>query len=575
MKNLFFLALILFAQSSWSYQNTPKDGGVWFALDQISEVPTADPKGGFKSQNLKLNELVKKFKITQVSNPFPSSRNPDLKKVIELRCSECDLNLLKKQLSEAGFGNSKRPVEIVPVYQGLIVPNDDGLASPNDYALKLIGAQCAWDITIGNPNVAVALSDLNFFADANNGGVHEELANKVVYYDPTNTASRAHGTMVSILAAGNTNNKVGNSSIGFNSSLALYGLHPDQVLKAAQAGHKIINMSWGTCSNSVYIQQVMTEAYNLGSFLVAAAGNGAVTCNAADALVYPAAMENVFSVTSIGPKDNHEKYPGYPFTTHQHNPKVDLSAPGYDVATSPKSGFYTTNDGTSLAAPIVSGTVALMLAVNPSLTNSEIEQILKSTAVPIDQLNPNYAGLIGAGRLNACAAVTAAKNKAGLKAFARIKNACYREKVIAFVDVVGGVRPYSFSWSNGSTSESLIGLAPGIYSVTVTDANGQKTTVSVNVPATMNFTGVITHSIDNLNNGAIQLSVTGQTPQSFLWKSASGFTASTKDISGLSPSSYTATVTSDQGCKLSKTFTVKKIIKADPRTNGISFDTAQ
>ena len=66
------------------------------------------------------------------------------------------------------------------------------------------------------------------------------------------------------------------------------------------------------------------------------------------------------------------------------------------------------------AAPFVSGTVALMLAVNPCLSNDDINHILKVTSVNVDALNPNYIGLIGEGRLNAAAAVEMA---AGYNAF--------------------------------------------------------------------------------------------------------------------------------------------------------------
>jgi serine protease AprX len=64
--------------------------------------------------------------------------------------------------------------------------------------------------------------------------------------------------------------------------------------------------------------------------------------------------------------------------------------------------FYTTSTGTSFAAPQVTGTIALMLEVNPDLTPSEVRDILQRTATPIA---PYYAHEVGAGMLNAHAAV--------------------------------------------------------------------------------------------------------------------------------------------------------------------------
>jgi subtilisin family serine protease len=73
---------------------------------------------------------------------------------------------------------------------------------------------------------------------------------------------------------------------------------------------------------------------------------------------------------------------------------------------------YTTGNGSSFAAPYVSGTIALMLSVNNCLTSEQVEMILKSTCVNIDAQNPSYVGLLGAGRLNAGAAVAMAASYA-------------------------------------------------------------------------------------------------------------------------------------------------------------------
>jgi hypothetical protein len=216
-----------------------------------------------------------------------------------------------------------------------------------------------------------------------------------------------------------------------------------------------------------------------------------------------------------------------------------------------------------------------MLAVNPSLTNPEIEQILKSTSLFIDNLNPNYAGLIGAGRLDSCRAVAEAKRRADLNATVSISPICSQEQITADLEVTGGVEPYTYSWSNGATTEDLSGAAPGIYSVTVTDATGLKTTISATIPDIFKVTGVITNATNNQSTGAINLTVSGQAPQSFLWKAAGGFTASTEDISGLLPRKYSVTVKSVNGCKVEKTYSVLNKIRIKPRTDGASFDPAQ
>jgi hypothetical protein len=116
--------------------------------------------------------------------------------------------------------------------------------------------------------------------------------------------------------------------------------------------------------------------------------------------------------------------------------KPDLLAPGVGIESlsDPSSAFYTTQSpyllegtvpttylpylsqsGTSMAAPVVSGTVALMLQANPSLTPNQVKAILQYTA----QVYPRYDPLTeGAGFLNAKGAVTLARDiAAGTPAF--------------------------------------------------------------------------------------------------------------------------------------------------------------
>ena len=292
--------------------------------------------------------------------------------------------------------------EIGPHYETLFTPDDFSLAFANDYALNLINATQAWDVTHGNSSIIIAISDQNFQP------YHEELTGKVHHYDTTNTQSNVHGTAVAVTAAGNTDNTIGKSAIGYNSGLALYQMNYNDIVAASNEGYRVINTSWTSgCFQSSYVQQIVDEVYANGSIIVAAAGNGA-TCSGPSNLVYPAACDHVISVTGIGETDNHERIPGDSLSTFQHNATVDISAPGILVPVTIGNGSYIVANGTSFAAPLVSGTIALMLSVDSCLTFEDIETILYSTAVDIDALNPSYAGKLGHGRLDAGAAVTMA-----------------------------------------------------------------------------------------------------------------------------------------------------------------------
>ena len=386
MKKLFITISTLISLNLFS-QN-----GVWITSEDINAVQASE-------------EFQKIFKDSKndfvIKKAFPSSKNEDLQKVYEITCDRCtDYDLYSYMNKVPGF----KGIEYVPEYETLEMPNDYNLTYSNNWALDLIGAQGAWDLTTGNPLLNVAISDQNYYQN------HEELTGKINYYDAANTQPRTHGTAVATIVAGNTNNAIGNSSIGYNTTVNLYRMNYNEALMASYAGAKVINLSWSSgCSFNTYAQSAIDEIWNNGTFIIASAGNGS-TCGNPDALVYPAAYNHVFSVTSIGKYDNIERSIGNSNTRHQTNSSVDLCAPGFDVPLTIAPGTYITGSGTSFAAPYVTGTVALMLSVNEELTPDEIEIILKTTAINIDAINPLYIGRIGSGRLNSADAVRIAYN---------------------------------------------------------------------------------------------------------------------------------------------------------------------
>jgi bacillopeptidase F len=90
--------------------------------------------------------------------------------------------------------------------------------------------------------------------------------------------------------------------------------------------------------------------------------------------------------------------------------KPDLSAPGDLVLSSVPGGFYQEWSGTSMASPHVAGTVALMLQAHPGLSFGDVQSILWQTSV--DRGAAGYDYVYGYGRLDALAAVTAARVEA-------------------------------------------------------------------------------------------------------------------------------------------------------------------
>ena len=113
----------------------------------------------------------------------------------------------------------------------------------------------------------------------------------------------------------------------------------------------------------------------------------------------------------------------------------------------------------------------------------------------------------------------------------------------------GGVAPYTYSWSNGATTEDLTGLSAGSYTGTVTDSNG---CIAVGGPIVIAEPDSIAASATTVDisasgatDGSIDLTVTGGTPSyTFSWDNG----ATTEDISGLAAGTYEVTITDSNGC---------------------------
>ena len=457
----------------------------------------------YESKRTEVLSSISDLNITEIIKAFPSSRNSELQEVYQITCN-CDVNsLLVRTSKNSNFVNP----ELGPNYQTLDVPNDYSIYG-YDYALNSINATQAWDLTHGDTSIVIAITDANYYI------YHEELAMKVNWVTQGNgNTNYSHGTAVSIIAAGNTDNESGKSSIGWNSHVQLRMMSYDEILAATYTGARIINTSWASgCYFSEYGQMVIDEAYDNGSIIVAAAGNGS-TCGESSNLVYPASFNHVISVTSVGPYDNHERIIGNPSTTHQHNYKVDLSAPGYDVLLSIAPGSYVTANGTSFAAPYVSGTIALMLSVNPCLTNDQIEYILKVSADSTIYLsNPSYVGLLGSGKLDSYKSVLMAKTFNTFNGDLKSDVNCISNERKGNVINLTGEAPYTYEWSNGSVTDNITIDTNGLYSVEITDINGCK---FYGEREFITYNGItsqseINHiSCYNMNNGSISVVASG------------------------------------------------------------------
>ncbi len=503
----------------------------------------------YESKRNEVLNSISDLNINGIKKAFPSSRNSELQQVYQINCN-CDINELLVRTSKNS--NFVKP-EIGPEYRVLDTPNDYAIYG-YDYALNSIKAEQAWDITHGDTSVVIAITDVNYYYN------HEELGGKIVYRTTeNNTTEYTHGTAVAITAAGNTNNWAGKSSIGYNSSLQLRTMDYNELLEATYSGAKVINASWASsCYFNYYAQEIINEVYNNGSVIVAAAGNGS-TCGNPSTEVYPASYDHVISVTSIGSSNNHERTIGNPSTTHQHNLKVDISAPGYDVMLSTAPGQYVTGNGTSFASPFVSGTVALMFSVNPCLTPDQVEYILKQTAdSTIYNVNQNYIGLLGEGKLNSYEAVRMAKHFNTFNGGLKTDVNCIDSKRQVKFDNVSGQFPLSFKWSNGSTNDKIEIDSTNLYSVEITDNKGCKfySEDMIEIYDEIRLQSDINHiTCYGLDNGSIDVEVSGgDSLYTYHWSNDDN----NNSIQNLKPGHYQINVMDVSGCIKSEEFTISQ-----------------
>jgi serine protease len=345
------------------------------------------------------------------------------------------------------------------------VPNDNFYSRQWHY--PFINLPQAWDVTTGDPNVVVAVIDsgvvhahpdirlkitpdsYDFISDASSSGDGDGYDSNAS--DPgdgrdndlcsssENVQSSFHGTHVAGTIAASTNNSAGAAGVswsakimdlrvlgcsgGTNYDLAtsiLYaaGLpNASDLLPARPAD--IINMSLGSPQPSRVLQEAIQAATEAGLILVAAAGNDAQDGNP---ISYPASYENVISVGAVQASGEIAAYSNY-------NEYVDLSAPGGNTsqdidadgipdgvislwAEINESGViepqYTAFQGTSMAAPHVSGVIALMKSVYPDLTSSEFNQLLLSGSITDDAGGVGRDDFFGQGIINASKGVLAA-----------------------------------------------------------------------------------------------------------------------------------------------------------------------
>ena len=135
----------------------------------------------------------------------------------------------------------------------------------------------------------------------------------------------------------------------------------------------------------------------------------------------------------------------------------------------------------------------------------------------------------------------------------------------------GGTAPFTYSWSNGSTSANATGLSAGVYTVTITDSNAclSTSTVTISQPSAVTTSTSSIINPDCVNPGSIDITVSGgNLPYTYSWSNGSN----NEDLNSLPSGNYSVTISDVNSCTFVRTFNLLTATAGNisPSSNNIS-----
>lgn len=379
--------------------------------------------------------------LLQVSDPCNANDDLVLQRIAVPVGSEFDVALQVASIPGVVYvepngivyaaGASQASVEEAAPPQGFPIDDPDYEQQWHHQRVGLSRAwQLAFDVELfGQQGDQVLVSVVDTGIDTTHPDLAQQVGAVVSYYaEEANIDGYGHGTHVAGLVGAALNNATG--VVGAAPNVSLEGRKVLRsngggtidavamgICDAAKAGADIINLSLETSSHFLTLQKAVQDATALGSLLVVAAGNG--RCSTRPCPVsYPAAYPETLAVAALTIDDQRADYSNV-------GGEIDIAAPGGsgaasaiwsawsadarlqcgqpNIAESELPPYYCGRWGTSQATALVSGVVALLLSLEPTLTMTDVRTLLLESATPLDA----PAAEVGAGKLNAEAAVRA------------------------------------------------------------------------------------------------------------------------------------------------------------------------
>jgi subtilisin family serine protease len=370
-----------------------------------------------ENEDKSIMDLAKDFKAKYPGDKYKVVYYDNVVKRMQIEIPSQEREKIKQEI----------PTKFSPVYklfvfdesllEGNYTPNDPAFSDKNkNWYLQKIKAPEAWDVSRGSDKITVAIVDNGFNLS------HPELKSKVV--QPYNVWAHSdkifpqkvdHGTHVAGTALAVADNNQGLCGIAPNCKFMPIQVANnkgimtttsvlDGILYALYQGADVINVSLGgqfkgLSQTSVSQQrdliqnhfkeeerlwlEIMRIAAKHNATIVVAAGNDNILAGI-DALQRPDQFITVSAIDRNNASLNKANFSNY-------GPYSKISAPGVGIYSTVGANSYQIMDGTSMAAPIVTGAVALMKSINPNLTTKQIICILQNTGLPV---NDNIGKLI-------------------------------------------------------------------------------------------------------------------------------------------------------------------------------------
>lgn len=494
------------------------DGEIYvkFAPAALKSVSKDNPNNIQITKLTNVSNVLFKYGATKAYKPFYQA-DDDAKLPYILKVEFSQINQVEDLIRELKMIPGVEYAEKVSLNKTCVTPNDPTFG----VHLTQINAQNAWAISTGSANITVAVVDNaedrshpdlaaniwtnpgeiagNLIDDDGNGYVDDVNGYDVADNDnntiPSNNAM-SHGTHVSGIAAGVTNNSTGMASISWNIKLipvkaqnntgSTTGISAGYqgIVYAAKVKARIISCSWGGVSTAAAAEQsVIDYAWGKGCIIFCAAGNDGGTANET-VLHYPAAYNNVYCVASVATNNVKSSF-------SCRGPWVDICAPGENIYSTYPANTYNSISGTSMATPLVAGMAGLMLSKTPFMTQTDVLNCISSSAANVYSIAANSAYTpslqLGAGRIEAFQAMNCAASFSSTPVisnfFTLLQNTC-PSTPISFYDSSLYI-PTAWSWTfqagipatSTSSNPSVQWAAPGTYSVALqaTNVNGGNT----------------------------------------------------------------------------------------------------